>query len=87
MYFQDKIIKCNEVTEAKNVSNIKPFYVFLAPKTENAESVLILSGKPYGNKEQTNIPLAVGCWNPITFKSLNVTSEAVANYSVFIGEE
>lgn len=87
MYFQDKIIKCNEVTEAKNVSNIKPFYVFLAPKTENVESVLILEGKLYGDTEQVKVPLTVGSWNPMTFKSLNVTADAIENYSVFIGEE
>lgn len=88
MYTNDKILRGGEITSEGKFSNETgfPFYIFLAPKNEDAESIVILTVKlPYG--ESTEFPFSTSEWNPVSLKEIEITSEDLSQYRIFWGAE
>ena len=63
MYTQDKITRGGEVTAAgRFTSPGGSFYLFIAPKTENVDSVAAVTARLIYNNEDAPVPLTAGVW-------------------------
>lgn len=84
--YENIITKVDEITEAKTLNDINPFYVFLFSK-EGESTTLICDAFPtYQNpKESVPVPLNSMIWNPIALTGINVSSDMLSNYRIFIG--
>lgn len=82
--YQNIITKVTEIKEATLVDDIHPFYVFLFSK-EGESNTAIVNGLPSYQKEMTDLPLTSMMWNPIALIKINVTSELLTDYRIFIG--
>lgn len=56
-----------ELEKVETFIDIKPYYVFLYPKSEDASNVIIVDGLPtyQSKKENLALPLLTCVWNPI----------------------
>ena len=88
MYRNDKITSVEKIEIPKVVSDPeKVFYLFFAPKTENQMMVAIITGRLLMDKTDKKIPVVPNEWNPMVFKSADITSDILSKYDVFTGEE
>ena len=88
MYTQDKITRGGEVASAgRFASPGGAFYLFIAPKAENVESVAVVTARLVYNKEDASVPLTAGVWNPAVFSAVELPQDLLASFRVFWGEE
>ena len=88
MYTQDKITRGGEVMAAgRFTSPGGSFYLFIAPKTENVDSVAAVTARLIYNNEDAPVPLTAGVWNPVVFSAVEVTQDLLSSFRVFWGEE
>lgn len=88
MYTQDKITRGGEVVAAGRFTRDGgAFYLFIAPKAENVNSVAVVTAKLIYNAEDTPMPLTAGVWNPEVFSSVDLTEDLLSSFRVFWGEE
>lgn len=89
MYTQDKILNGGEITSQGDFSldGSMPFYIFLAPKNEDAPGIAILDVKLNYGDANTPFPFIAGTWNPVVLDTLNVKSSDLASYRIFYGTE
>lgn len=89
MYTQDKILNGGEVTSQGDftLDGSRPFYIFLAPKSENAGSIAILNVRLTYGQDITAFPFLAGAWNPVVLDTLNVSAQNLADYRIFYGTE
>lgn len=83
--YQNIITTVTEISEVSSFEITNPFYVFLLPKSEDMANVVVTNGKPTYNNENTDLPLMSGLWNPIALNKIEITSEMISNYRIFIG--
>lgn len=76
-----------ELEKVETFIDIKPYYVFLYPKSEDASNVIIVDGLPtyQSKKENLALPLLTCVWNPIALNNIVVTNDMLSNYRIFIG--
>lgn len=67
-------------------TNSGAFYLFIAPKKEDAPAIGVFNVKISRNVDNTDYPFVVGVWNPVVINQIDVTSENLANYRIFWGE-
>lgn len=88
MYTQDKITKGGEIASTGRFDRDgRPFYIFIAPKAENVNSVSIVTARPVYNDSDMPFPLTAGVWNPVVFSEVELTENDLSNYRIFWGEE
>ena len=88
MYTQDKILNGGEITAQGDFTlDAMPFYIFLAPKNEQAPGIAILNVTLNYASETTAFPFIAGAWNPVVVKNLSVKSTDLTNYRIFYGTE
>lgn len=89
MYTQDKILNGGEITVQGEftLDGGLPFYVFLAPKNEDASGIAILDATLNYADKPTAFPFIAGAWNPVVVKKLSVKSTDLTNYRIFYGTE
>ena len=61
------------------------FYLFVAPKSDDAPSIAVLNVKISRNHGNSDCPFVVGMWNPVVINKVNVKSEDLSNYRIFWG--
>lgn len=84
--YENIITKVDEITEAKVVNNVNPFYVFLF-SNEGESATIICNGIPtyQKSKDLVPIPLTSMVWNPIALNDIEITADMLSNYRIFIG--
>lgn len=88
MYTQDNILNGGEITAQGDFTlDAMPFYIFLAPKNENASGIAILNATLSYADKPTAFPFIAGAWNPVVVKKLSVKSTDLTNYRIFYGTE
>ena len=88
MYTNDKITNGGEITsEGRFSRDGAPFYIFIAPKAENVNSVTTFTVRLVYGEDDTAFPVTAGVWNPAVFSAIQLTGTDIANYRVFWGEE
>lgn len=86
--FEDKISIGGEITaQGEFAPSTKVCYLFLAPKSDAASSVAVLSVKLSYNDSLIDYPFTAGVWNPIVINKVNATSDNLSNYRIFWGFE
>lgn len=86
MYTKDKITYCNKIAEQGNfVDGGQPFYVFFAPKSAEAASVVIANCMLVDGASE--VPFTVCAWNPVSILEINISAEMIQNYDIFFGRE
>lgn len=85
--YANMITKGGEITQQEAFkSDNGAFYLFIAPKSEDASSVAVLNVKLSQNKENTDYPFVAGIWNPVVINSVEIKSTDLQNYRIFWGE-
>lgn len=88
MYTNDKITNGGEITsEGRFSRDGAPFYIFIAPKAENVNSVSVVTVRLIYGDADTAFPLTAGVWNPVVFSEVELTENDLSNYRIFWGEE
>lgn len=88
MYTQDKILNGGEITAQGDFTlDAMTFYIFLAPKNEDASGIAILDATLNYADKPTAFPFIAGTWNPVVVKKLSVKSTDLTNYRIFYGTE
>lgn len=88
MYTQDKILNGGEITAEGDFSlDGMPFYIFLAPKNEDASGIAVLDATLSYADKSTAFPFIAGVWNPVVLKKLSVKTADITNYRLFYGTE
>lgn len=84
--YENIITKVDEITEAKTLNDINPFYVFLFSK-EGESTTIICNGIPtyQKSKDIVPIPLASMVWNPVALTDIEVSADMLSSYRIFIG--
>ena len=86
MYKDDKIAKVREIlTEETIEDQHHPFMVLVEPKADG--TLATISARPIYNDDVANLPFVPNVWNPIILTKLEVTSDVLLSYKVFIGYE
>lgn len=85
--YEDKIISGGEITQHGEFNGThSTMYLFIAPKSEEASNIHVLSVKISQNNDYVDYPFVVGVWNPIVVNKVNVKQEDLNNYRIFWGE-
>lgn len=89
MYTQDKILNGGEITAQGDftIDGLQPFYIFLAPKSEDASGIAILEVKLSYGSGKTSFPFMAGTWNPVVVNTLSVKASDLSSYRIFYGTE
>lgn len=89
MYTEDKILRGGEITAQGDFRHNggQPFYLFLAPKHDEAKNIAILNTVLTYSREQVSFPFIAGVWNPVVLDAVSITAENLSNYRIFWGAE
>lgn len=84
--YENIITKVEEITEAKTLNSVSPFFVFLL-SNDGESTTIICKGIPtyQKSKDLVPIPLSSMIWNPIALTDVQITANMLSSYRIFIG--
>ena len=84
MITDDKILKGKKIESAGLQKPSQAFFLFPVSKTEE-KHICVINAKLSQNKEMTEFPLAVNCWNPVVFNEVNIKEQDLADFDIYWG--